>query len=122
VALAIRLVALGVPVCILFALAACLIFAAPSEYGERASTNWRLAACILVLLTVETCGSFLIPVYYSFDRIASQAANPYAGALYIRFLQASNRRDFRVFGLDSILFPDWASAFGVSDIRDLDAM
>jgi hypothetical protein len=123
VALAIPLVALGVPVCILFALAACLIFAAaPSEYGERSSTNWRLAACMLVLLTAEICGSFLIPVYYSFDRIASQAANPYAGAPYIRFLQAPNRRDFRVFGLDSILFPDWASAFGVSDIRDLDAM
>jgi small-conductance mechanosensitive channel len=122
VALAIPLVALGVPVCLLFGLATCLIFAASSERSKGEPAGWRLAASMLVLLTAETCGSFLIPVYYSFDRIASQAANPYAGAPYIRFLQTSDHRNFRVFGLDSVLFPNWASAFGIQDIRDLDAM
>ena len=122
VPLAVPLVALGVPICTLFALAACLVFAGAPLQGNGARPNRRLSTCMLVLLAAETCGSFLIPVYYSFDRIASQAANPYLGAPYIRFLQAPGRRDFRVFGVDNVLFPNWASAFGIQDIRDLDAM
>lgn len=82
----------------------------------------KLATCILVLLTVELSLNYITPVYYMFNELPSRANNPYVGAPYIKFLQAHREGSYRAFGRDGVLMPSWASAFGISDIRDLDAM
>ncbi|MBF0274712.1 MAG: YfhO family protein [Nitrospinae bacterium] len=42
-------------------------------------------------------------------------------APYIGYLQ-NNLQNFRVVGIDQVLYPDFGSAFGISDIRVLDAL
>ena len=77
---------------------------------------------MLALLTCELAGNYIYPVYYRMTRSASDAANPYRGAPYIGFLESRLAAHERVFGRDSILHPNWAGAFEVPDVRDLDAM
>ena len=41
---------------------------------------------------------------------------------YLNFLQAHNRGLYRIFGRKDVLLPNWAGAFGLADVRSLDAM
>src|SRR5262249_27427613 len=46
----------------------------------------------------------------------------YAGAPYIDFLRARNKDQSRVFAREWVLYPNWAGAFGLADVRDLDGL
>jgi hypothetical protein len=66
---------------------------------------------------------FVYPVFYANNSLLSaKSYNAYAGAPYVSFLQTRNREQYRVFGRDNALYPNWAGAFGLTDVRDLDAM
>ena len=57
-----------------------------------------------------------------FSTLPPRDRNPYAGAPYLDFLQAHNKGLYRIFGRQAVLFPNWAGAFGLADVRSLDAM
>ncbi|HZS56043.1 MAG TPA: YfhO family protein [Bryobacteraceae bacterium] len=77
---------------------------------------------VAVLLTAELCLSFVVPIYYLFNPVVRDSANPFAGAPYIEYLKRYANFTYRVFSPDNSLYPNWASSFQLFDIRDLDAM
>jgi len=82
----------------------------------------RLAPYIVAFACLELSCNFIIPTYYKFSRFAPASVNPYAGAPFVKELLKSNTNYQRIFSYDGVLYPDWASAFRLYDIRDLDAM
>jgi hypothetical protein len=108
------------------AVAVGLCFAAALFIWVVATIKSRSATVIAVpalfLLAGELALAYLVPVNYSLNRLPKTTANPYQGAPFVEELQARTRDHSRIFGRDSILWPNWAGVFGLSDIRDLDAM
>ncbi len=82
----------------------------------------RLGLTVLFFLTAEFCLNFIAPLYYLFDHLPDRTDNPYAGAPFVTLLQDQSMAHDRILGLSGLLFPNWASAFSLFDIRDLDAM
>lgn len=74
------------------------------------------------LLTLELCFNFLVPSFYLFNTLPSTQRNPYCGAPYIDFIKAHDSKNFRVFGREGNLYPNWAGVFGLADVRSLDAL
>lgn len=105
---------LGGAIAILFAATLLLL-------GGIKSSGLR-AAGLLVLLAVQMAGNYIYPVYYFMTRSATDEASPYRGAPYIGFLKSRMAGGERVFGRDGILYPNWAGAFQLGDIRGLDAI
>jgi len=99
--------AIGVPIVLLALLAFCLFK--------------KSVAPIVALLAAEFSMIYIAPVYYIFNQLPARSENPFHGAPYIDFLQAKSGVD-RVFGRDGVLMPNWASAFSLFDVRDLDAV
>ena len=66
--------------------------------------------------------TWIYPVMVSYAPAISQ--NPYAGAPYISYLRAqtasTHERVFGVYGMS--LFPNWASAYALYDVRSLEAV
>ncbi|HEY3936165.1 MAG TPA: YfhO family protein [Bryobacteraceae bacterium] len=114
----IPLLAITVPLCALFFLALAMIL----FRRDSRTASVPLIVSIFVLLTGELTFNYIAPAYYFFNRLPSQTANPYLGAPFIDLLTTSSRHQDRFFARDGVLFPNWASAFGLFDIRDLDAM
>jgi hypothetical protein len=54
--------------------------------------------------------------------IYATRADPYPAEPWIGFLQSNTRDQSRVFSTDGILFPNISTAYGLSDIRALDAL
>ena len=113
-------VATGVPSILIFGVGVVLFF------------SWRRR----ISRPVWTCGwpsgswrwlrrrcrcNFIAPTHYWHNKLARMSHNPFAGAPYIDALKkvAGN---YRVFARDGLLFPNWAAAFQLYDIRNLDAM
>jgi hypothetical protein len=86
-----------------------------------AGVDLRLAIGLVTLVTAEMSCNFITPTHYWHNKLARIAHNPFAGAPYIDTLK-KDAGDFRVFARDGLLFPDWAGAFQLFDIRNLDAM
>ena len=79
-----------------------------------------LAGSFLGLLVVELSFNFLAPSFYLFNSLVSAGANPYEGAPYVKFLGERNRDHERIFAREGLLYPNWAGAFELQDVRDLD--
>jgi hypothetical protein len=111
--------AIGLPTVLMIGTAALLAH----SWKRRASTgmDMRLGIGLAALVTVEMCLSLLIPVHFWYNKLAPMAHNAFAGAPYIEALK-KEAGNYRVFGRGGVLFPDWAAAFQLYDIRDLDAM
>ena len=77
---------------------------------------------IFVLTSLELLFNFLIPGFYILSSLPRAKADPYAGAPYIDFIRAKNTDHSRVFGRELMLYPNWSAAFGVPDVRNLDAL
>lgn len=83
----------------------------------------RWAYALAVLAFVEGTCAFFAPMYYVIDEPAPASRDPYLPAPYISFLQtATASNGARIFASSTHLFPDWSSAFGLYDTRDLSAM
>jgi len=110
--------ALGLPTFLMIAMAVLL---AVCWKRRAAGMDARLGIGMAALVTAEMCLSLLVPVHYWHNKLASMAHNAFAGAPYIAVLKKLSGHD-RVFGHGGVLFPNWASAFQLYDIRSLDAM
>lgn len=75
-----------------------------------------LSVSLLAIVAGELAGNYILPVYSIFGRLAPESANPYNGAAYVKFLQAKAGDLYRIIGRD-VLIPNWASAFGLYDVR-----
>jgi hypothetical protein len=73
-------------------------------------------------LCFEMSCNYLIPMFYVATSEPPNWRNAYAGAPYVRYLQAAMSHQERLLGLDAMLYPNWASAFGLQDVRGLDAL
>ncbi|MBV9765348.1 MAG: YfhO family protein [Acidobacteriaceae bacterium] len=114
------LVALGLPLCLLFGLALCqLIF---QQDGKVGSAGRNAAIAIALCIAIEMSLNYIPEIYYSFGQLPNISENPYAGAPYVHWLKANRFRNDRIFARGGALFPDWASAFQLPDVRDLDAL
>jgi hypothetical protein len=114
---------------LMFLTAALLVLAvliAITWYGltKAGSNRGRLLAALSVAIVVaESVGSYIIPVWYVTNEESPLSRAPIYGSPYIGFLQDRTSQDrSRFFGEDYLLFPQWAAAYGISDIRDLDAL
>lgn len=106
--------ALGVPILLLLVLGVSFFF-----LKERpAAFSFCVVACIALDLSLN----YIVPMYYVFGDLPVRSANPYVGAPFVNFLRRNTTDKERIFGRDGVLYPNWASAFQLSDIRDLDAM
>src|SRR5947209_6540975 len=91
---------------------------------ERVSRPRRilLLGGLVVLLGLELTFNFILPSFYILNKLPPAAASPYAGAPYIHFLNTQNKDHARVFGRENVLYPNWSAAFGIPDVRSLDAI
>ncbi len=110
---------LALPTLLLIAVAAVLFSWNRQEIGSGRGAI--TGTCVVVVLTLEASLSYIVPTYYHISRLAGDASNPYTGAPFIDVLNERAGR-YRIFARDGLLFPDWASSFELSDIRDVDAM
>ncbi|MBV9767230.1 MAG: YfhO family protein [Acidobacteriaceae bacterium] len=116
--------AVGLPVFLLFCAALLTIYFRASFVSRPAngvSLHSRLACGILVCLTAEAVLSYLVPMYYGLNHMANTATDPYVGAPFVNELKTRSKT-YRIFGREAVLFPQWASAFGLFDIRELNAI
>jgi hypothetical protein len=77
---------------------------------------------LLTLIGIQACWSYIIPAYYIYSPPPDRSNNPYKGAPFVQFLKNKTGSYDRMFGRNGVLVPNWASTFGLYDIRDLDAM
>lgn len=77
---------------------------------------------LVVLLWLELTFNFIVPSFYLLNKLPPVTASPYAGAPYIAFLKTQNKDHARVFGRENVLYPNWSAAFGIPDVRSLDAI
>ncbi len=82
----------------------------------------RLQLIFIFMLTAELFCNFILPSFYSLNNLPDQNADPYKGAPYIDYLKENNDGYFRVFGRENVLYPNWSGVFGLSDVRQLNAM
>jgi hypothetical protein len=103
----------------IFVLASVFLFAL---FRQHRRGNW-LPWSLLAILSAELFFSFIYPNFYLNNALPSaKSYNPYAGAPYVEFLQQRQKDRYRMFALDGILYPNWAAAFDLMDVRNLDAM
>lgn len=73
-----------------------------------------LACCLFLILEL-----FL----YAYDGVYQSRYDRYSEPPFVRFLTSQNDKEpYRIFATDGILFPNTASAYGLRDIRALDAL
>ena len=91
-------------------------------WAQRSEARFvGLAATLLV--TVDLFGCYLVPMWYIVNEPPPMALNPLVGAAYVAYVQRETGRTHeRFLGLDYLLYPEWSSAFGITDVRDLNAL
>jgi hypothetical protein len=115
--------ALGLPTLLMIGMAVLLALSWKWRAASGPSTriDMRLGIGLAALVTAEMSLSLLVPVHYWYNKLAPMAHNAFAGAPYIDALKKVSG-NYRVFGRGGVLFPNWASAFRLYDIRNLDPM
>jgi len=95
-----------------------------SWIGAQSSLPPRyLGSAAALLIAIDLLGGYFIPMWYVVNPEPPMSRNPANGAPYEAYLQRATAGDrWRVLGLDGLLYPEWSSAFGISDVRDLNAM
>jgi len=93
-------------------------------FAQRASETMRPRVLwgITLLLCLELTFNFIVPCFYLLTTLPPLRSDPYKGAPYIDFIRTRNADHSRLFARDATLFPNWSSAFGLADVRNLDAM
>ena len=83
----------------------------------------RVAMASVALIAVsELLLNYIYPMYYVYSRPASESLDPYRGAPYVDFVQSRRTDFYRIFARDGLLHPNWSSAFGLYDVRNLDGI
>ena len=98
-----------------------------SKFWFNDSKGWqwmnqrRLGVIIIALTTAELSLNYIFPTYRLYERSPSIHRDPYQGAAFVRFLQGKANGS-RIFGRHWVLMPGWPAVFGLSDIRNVDAL
>jgi hypothetical protein len=79
-------------------------------------------AALLLLLCAELAINYVVPSYYLYGASPSVSRTAYNGAPYVEFLRKRNTDHSRIFARESLLYPNWSAAFGLADVRALDAI
>lgn len=109
--------ALAWSLAVLAAVAALAWFAPRTRFARYTAGG----AATIVALDVVSC--FLLPLWYVVTVPPPIALDPEKGAPYVAFVQrATERTHERFLGLDALLYPEWSSAFGILDVRDLNPL
>lgn len=82
----------------------------------------RLQHIFIFVLSTELLCNFILPSFYSLNKLPDQNTDPYKGAPYIDYLKKNNHGYFRIFGRENVLYPNWSGVFGLHDVRNLNAM
>jgi hypothetical protein len=84
----------------------------------------RVYAGLAVLaIATEMSFNYFVPMYYLVDPGPSKLQNPYLGAAYIDWLHRMTNHGERIYAEHTAtLQPDWAQAFDLKDVRDIDAI
>jgi hypothetical protein len=77
---------------------------------------------VFALIVAEPLATYIVPLYYVVNAQAPQSASTLGGAPYVTFLKRNLGKGERFFGEDAILYPEWSAAFGIPDVRALDAL
>jgi hypothetical protein len=93
-----------------------LIFHTIVIFNISSTISNRAATALIVALLV------LSPQSWSQFSQRPERYDPFVVPPFIHFLQSQPDQDFRVLGLDFILYPNTAGVFGIDDVRYLDAM
>ena len=93
-------------------------------FMQRASSAWHLwlARGFVGMLSLELLVNFILPCFYLIGSFPPARADPYAGAPYIGFVRGLDTDHSRIFARENLLYPNWSSAFGLADVRSLDAI
>ena len=104
---------------LLFLFAAVIaIMIAVTQHGR---VQIAASALLLAVLVAEPFVTYLYPVLFRYAPAITQ--NPYAGAPYIAFLQNHmHPSNERLMGINAMLFPNWAAAFDLNDVRSIEAV
>ena len=70
----------------------------------------------------RAASQFSCSLVLSVEFARRRSRRPYRRAPYIDFIRAANTDHSRIFARNGVLFPNWSSAFGLADVRNLDAM
>lgn len=104
---------------------ALLVFATVLGLGlwtRRSDARFAGQAATL-LVTIDLFACYLVPMWYIVNEPPPMSLNPLNGAAYVAYVQRETRRTHeRFLGLDYLLYPEWSSAFGIADVRDLNAL
>ncbi len=104
-----------------FAVSAAYLANFKSERIALLTRKYFPVAVVLVLL-FDLTALGINPIFHR-NKLPHRECNPYSGAPYISFLQKKTKDSFdRVMANDAFLFPSWSAAFGLFDIRALDAL
>jgi len=108
--------ALGV--CLVIGLTLCAVLA------QRISITFSpwLACGLVGLLSAELLSTFIVPCFYLIGSFPPARADPYAGAPYVGLIRGLNTGHARIFAREGLLYPNWSAAFGLGDVRSLDAI
>jgi Bacterial membrane protein YfhO len=111
--------ALGIPTILMIGMGFVLVFSWKRKIA--AGLDVRLAVGLAALVSAEMCMNFIAPTHFWFNKLARMAHNPFAGAPYIDVIK-KQPGNYRFFARDGLLYPNWAAAFQVYDVRYLDAL
>jgi hypothetical protein len=101
-------------------MAAATIIAAGALGTRVRGAALGIAACAVVFL--EPLLVWIVPLYYIADPQPPRAHSAYLGAPYIAYVQQHDRDGGRFFSQDGVLVPNWSTAFGIADLREVDAL
>src|SRR3954469_9931658 len=91
---------------------------------QRASRAWHpwFARAFVSLLALELFCTFMLPCFYLIGSLPPARVDPYAGAPFIGLIRGLNTDHSRIFAREEMVYPNWSSAFGLADVRNLDAI
>ncbi|HYL77362.1 MAG TPA: YfhO family protein [Bryobacteraceae bacterium] len=113
---------------VVLVVAAAIVLAAAGHRSEGASAGavrdktLFAGPALMVCLAGELFLIFIYPMFYKYSEQPDKSVNAFSRAPYITWLQQKDARTFRIFARNGVLTPNWPGVFGLSDIRDLDAM
>ena len=111
---------LGAALAVLAALTA-LTWIACSSRGRKFIP--LIAALSVAVVFAEAAGSYIVPLWYIVIEEPPLTRAPIYGNAYVEFLRSQTARDrSRFYGEDYLLYPEWSSAFGIGDVRDINAL
>jgi hypothetical protein len=90
-------------------------------YSGRLQLSY-FAGAALALVVMEPLATYVVPIYYVVNGAPPQSSSALLGAPYVDYLKSHMTDNYRLYGQDSLLYPQWSGAFGLEDVRDLDGL